>query len=116
MAAADLFVHPARHDTTGTVILEAIVNGLPVITTSNCGYARHVASADAGIVLQDPFYTRSLLKALELARDASRLLAWSTSARQYGETEELYEGKTRAAQLIVAAAAQRRVRDAERRN
>jgi UDP-glucose:(heptosyl)LPS alpha-1,3-glucosyltransferase len=40
MAAADVFVHPARYDTTGTVILEAIVNGLPVITTSNCGYAK----------------------------------------------------------------------------
>jgi UDP-glucose:(heptosyl)LPS alpha-1,3-glucosyltransferase len=34
MAAADVFLHPARYDTTGTVILEAIVNGLPVITTS----------------------------------------------------------------------------------
>ena len=30
MAAADLLVHPARTETTGTVILEAIVNGLPV--------------------------------------------------------------------------------------
>ena len=45
MAAADLLVHPARHDTTGTVILEAVVNGLPVITTSTCGYAHHVEAA-----------------------------------------------------------------------
>src|SRR5262249_52899809 len=55
MAAADLLVHPARHDTTGTVILEAVVNGLPVITTAACGYARHVADAEAGVVIAAPF-------------------------------------------------------------
>ena len=60
MAAADVFVHPARYDTTGTVILEAIVNGLPVITTSNCGYAKHVTSANAGIVVQEPFRAADL--------------------------------------------------------
>ena len=54
MAAADLLVHPARYDTTGTVILEAIVNGLPVVTTATCGYAIHVEAAEAGIVMQRP--------------------------------------------------------------
>ena len=70
MAVADVFVHPARYDTTGTVILEFIVNGLPVITTSACGYATHVSNADAGIVIQEPFYQRTFLAALETARDA----------------------------------------------
>ena len=55
MAAADLLVHPARTETTGTVILEAIVNGLPVIASAVCGYAEHVARADAGAVLPEPF-------------------------------------------------------------
>ena len=48
MAAADLLVHPARTETTGTVILEAIVNGLPVLASAACGYAEHVVLADAG--------------------------------------------------------------------
>jgi UDP-glucose:(heptosyl)LPS alpha-1,3-glucosyltransferase len=102
MAAADLFVHPARYDTTGTVILEAIVNGLPVITTSACGYAKHVGTADAGIVIQDPFVQRIFYSALETARDLSCMARWSRSGALYGKSNSLYDGKDRAAALIVA--------------
>ncbi len=102
MAAADIFVHPARYDTTGTVILEAIINGLPVITTSACGYAQHVRGADAGIVVQEPFHQRILLAALETARDPTWLTRWSAAGSDYGNQRSLYEGKTRATELIVA--------------
>ena len=102
MAAADVFLHPARYDTTGTVILEAIINGLPVITTSACGYAKHVRSADAGIVIQEPFRQRTLLIALETARDAACLARWSKFGSEYGNQRSLYEGKNRATELIVA--------------
>jgi UDP-glucose:(heptosyl)LPS alpha-1,3-glucosyltransferase len=104
MAAADLFVHPARNDTTGTVILESIVNGLPVITMANCGYAKHVVAADAGIVLGLPFRGRSFLEALHTAHQWSCASRWSLSARRYGERDELYLGRRHAADLIVATA------------
>jgi len=102
MAAADLFVHPARYDTTGTVILEAIVNGLPVVTTSACGYAKHVSGADAGIVIQEPFHQKTFLAALETARDINSRDHWSKSGIEYGKHKSLYEGKTRATELIIA--------------
>jgi len=114
MAAADLLVHPARYDTTGTVILEGIVNGLPVITTSACGYARHVTAADAGVVLSEPFSAQSFGKALELARDPARAAGWSASAVRYGDNPELYKGKSRAVELIVAAGEQGRERALKR--
>src|SRR5579864_7573373 len=79
MAAADLLVHPARYDTTGTVILEAISNGLPVITTSACGYAQHVSSADAGIVLPDPFRQAAFIEALGAAHEPNRREQWSSA-------------------------------------
>jgi len=104
MSAADVFIHPARYDTTGTVILEAIANGLPVITTTACGYARHVSSADAGIVVNEPFRQRALIAALETARDPARVAYWSKSGSEYGRQSSLYEGKGRAAELIVASA------------
>jgi len=104
MAAADVFVHPARYDTTGTVILEAIVNGLPVITTSACGYAEHVSSADAGIVVPEPFRQQAFVAALEAARDYARTARWSKSGREYGKQSSLYEGRSRATDLIVASA------------
>ena len=75
MAAADLLVHPARHDTTGTVILEAIVNGLPVVTTSICGYPQHVDAAEAGIVINEPFGYNAFAAALSAAADAGRAAA-----------------------------------------
>jgi UDP-glucose:(heptosyl)LPS alpha-1,3-glucosyltransferase len=102
MAAADVFLHPARHDTTGTVILEAIINGLPVITTSACGYANHVRSADTGIVIQEPFRQRTLLAALETSRDPVCLARWSKSGSEYGNQASLYEGKIRASEFIAA--------------
>ena len=107
MAAADLLVHPARLDTTGTVILEAIVNGLPVVTTSICGYALHVDAADAGIVINEPFDYKAFVAALSAAEDAGRRGRWSASAEQYGAQSFLYEGLSRAAEIILVAAGER---------
>ena len=104
MAAADLLVHPARYDTTGTVILEAVVNGLPVITTAACGYARHVDFAGAGIVVREPFDFRLFLAALDQARDPSVSRAWSEAGAEYGKNSTLYQGRLRAAEAIVQAA------------
>ena len=107
MAAADLLVHPARRDTTGTVILEAVVNGLPVVTTSVCGYAEHVVAAEAGIVIDEPFRSRAFAAALSAAEDAARRSRWSASAEHYGAQSFLYDGRTRAAEMILSAAAER---------
>jgi UDP-glucose:(heptosyl)LPS alpha-1,3-glucosyltransferase len=107
MAAADLLVHPARRDTTGTVILEAVVNGLPVITTAVCGYAQHVEAAGAGIVIDDPFDFKAFLAALSAAEDTGRRARWSAAAARYGEQPLLYEGRSRAAEIILATAAER---------
>jgi UDP-glucose:(heptosyl)LPS alpha-1,3-glucosyltransferase len=107
MAAADLLVHPARRDTTGTVILEAVVNGLPVITTAACGYAGHVAAAGAGAVIAEPFRMKALAAALRTAEDVALRSRWSAAAEEYGAQPFLYEGRTRAAEIIMAMASER---------
>ncbi len=107
MAAADLLVHPARYDTTGTVILEAIVNGLPAVTTSACGYAQYVDAAQGGIVVSEPFGFKAFVAALEAAADAGRRVRWSASAEQYGTQSFLYEGRKRAADAILEMASER---------
>ncbi|MFD2182719.1 glycosyltransferase family 4 protein [Rhodoplanes azumiensis] len=107
MAAADLLVHPARLDITGTVILEAVINGLPVITSGICGYAEHVALAEAGLVLPEPFAEADLAAALATAADPARRAAWSANGAAYGETPELYTGREAAAEAILAVAAER---------
>jgi UDP-glucose:(heptosyl)LPS alpha-1,3-glucosyltransferase len=105
MAAADLLVHPARYDTTGTVILEALVNGLPVVTSGICGYATHVTNADAGIVIPDPFRQSALIAALTQAHSTELRAAWSSNGAVYGERSDLYSGLDRAADLIATEAA-----------
>ncbi len=99
-AAADLLAHPSRADVTGTVILEAMASGLPVITTAVCGYGEHVAAAHAGIVLAEPFRAADLTRALAEATPA-RLAAWSANALAYAARAELFSGLERAADLIL---------------
>jgi UDP-glucose:(heptosyl)LPS alpha-1,3-glucosyltransferase len=102
MAAADLLLHPSRADVTGTVILEAMAGGLPVITTEVCGYAEHVAAAGAGVVLAEPFEPAALGRALAAATPPT-LAAWSENAAAYAGRDALYSGLDRAADLILKA-------------
>ena len=104
MAAADLLVHPSRLDITGTVILEAMVNGLPVVTTSVCGYSPHLTAADAGVVVGEPFDQAAFVRALERANDAGQRAQWSGHAAQYAASTDLYSGLDRAADAIDSAA------------
>jgi len=103
MAAADMLVHPSRADVTGTVILEAMASGLPVITTALCGYGEHAVNADAGVVLAEPF--DAAVFDLALARATPDVLAaWSANALAYAGRDELFSGLERAADLILEAA------------
>jgi UDP-glucose:(heptosyl)LPS alpha-1,3-glucosyltransferase len=45
--AADVLLHPARIENTGTTLLEAMVTGLAVIATANCGYSHYIQEANA---------------------------------------------------------------------
>lgn len=100
MAASDLFVHPARYDTTGVSILESVVNGLPVITTANCGYATHVTAGHAGTVIPDPFDDNIFIAALRASRARAQRDIWSKNAVDYGTHADLYSGLDRASEII----------------
>jgi UDP-glucose:(heptosyl)LPS alpha-1,3-glucosyltransferase len=64
LAAADIFLHPAREEAAGIVIGEALLAGAPVIVSSVCGYAPEVARSGAGIVLPEPFQLDALTSAI----------------------------------------------------
>jgi UDP-glucose:(heptosyl)LPS alpha-1,3-glucosyltransferase len=104
IAASDVLLHPARYDTTGTVILEALVNGLPVIATSVCGYAKYVEAAGAGIVLGEPFDFRLFLASIRDMIDPAHRAAYSEAGIAYGQNRQLYEGRLRAAQIMISLA------------
>jgi len=110
MAAADLLLHPARYDTTGTAILEAIVNGLPVVTTAACGYAAHVDASQGGLVLPQPFRQTTFVSALRQARDEGLRRMWSLSAEEYGRNSLFYHGRDQLAADFVRLAEQKKSR------
>jgi UDP-glucose:(heptosyl)LPS alpha-1,3-glucosyltransferase len=67
--AADLLLHPAREENTGTVLLEAASQGVAVVCSAECGFATLLERARAGVVLASPF------DAHELAHTTGALLA-----------------------------------------
>lgn len=96
--ACDLLVHPARLDVTGTVIVEALGAGLPVVTTANCGYAMHVSASGAGIVLPPDASASMIAEAAVVARDERA--SFSKLAHEYVATTELTAGIQLAATRI----------------
>ncbi len=99
LLAADLLLHPARKDNTGTVILEAIVAGLPALVTDVCGYAKHVIKADAGLVISSPFNQRDF--GLQLTKILQTgMKNWSDNGIEYSENEDLYSMPEKVADII----------------
>jgi UDP-glucose:(heptosyl)LPS alpha-1,3-glucosyltransferase len=60
MKAADLLLHPARNEASGTVLVEAMQSGLAILCSGICGYAPLVDEAKCGEVLPEPFDQREL--------------------------------------------------------
>lgn len=102
IAAADLLVHPARVDVTGGVILEAIVNGLPVVATDVCGFSPHIERSGAGRVVPSPFDPGAFDAALSAVGGDDRA-ALSARGIAYGADPLLYSGIEAACDLIEAA-------------
>lgn len=100
LQGADLLLHPARHENTGTVIVEAIVAGLPVLATTTCGYAFHVEDAEAGQIVPSPFRQSVLNQVLHDMLCSGQRAAWSANGIAYGHREDLYSLHERAADYI----------------
>jgi len=86
LCAADLLVHPAYAENTGTVLLEAAIAGLPVLTTSACGYADYIRDAELGRVLDDPEPASLVAAARELLA-IDRPAWWDKAARFAGQAD-----------------------------
>jgi UDP-glucose:(heptosyl)LPS alpha-1,3-glucosyltransferase len=103
LLGADLLIHPAYNENTGTVLLEALVAGLPVLVSAVCGYAHYIAEADAGLVLDEPFEQAQLTQYLTgMLNDAQARAAWSRNGLAFAGTADLYSMPQHAADVILA--------------
>ena len=104
LQGADVLIHPAYRENTGTVLLEAAVAGLPVLTTAVCGYSRYIREYDCGLVMDEPFDQHEMNDALALMlQDNAQRAIWRSNALKMGETADIYSLFERAADFIVTA-------------
>ncbi|KQQ54061.1 glucosyltransferase I RfaG [Pseudomonas sp. Leaf127] len=103
LLGADVLIHPAYNENTGTVLLEAAVAGLPVLVSAVCGYAHYISEADCGRVADEPFeqaqFNRLLVNMLE--DDAARQ-RWARNGLAFADSADLYSMPQHAADVILA--------------
>lgn len=83
MQGADVCIHPAYRENTGLVILEALACGAPVLVTASCGYAHHVADANAGIVSELPFDQDRFNQQFLTMMQSEQKAQWSANGLKY---------------------------------
>lgn len=106
--AADLLIHPAYTENTGTTVIEAMICGLPVLATANCGFAFHVETAGAGLVCPSPYEQEQLNHLLRQMLVAERLADWRSRGPVYCANTDLYSLIEKAADIIITRAERRR--------
>nr|WP_314491555.1 glycosyltransferase family 4 protein [uncultured Pseudomonas sp.] len=103
LLGADLLIHPAYNENTGTVLLEALVAGLPVLVSKVCGYAHYIEEADCGLVLDEPFAQAQLDDYLaRMLQAPDRRAAWSRNGLAFADSADLYSMPQHAADVILA--------------
>lgn len=104
LLGADVLIHPAYNENTGTVLLEAAVAGLPVLVSAVCGYAHYIAEADAGLVLSEPFEQEELNRYLQrMLEDDDARAAWSANGLAFADSADIYSMPEHAADVILEA-------------
>ncbi len=117
LLGADVLVHPARRENTGTVLLEAMVAGLPVITTDVCGYAGYVRDETMGEALASPFAQSALNRSLRryAEMDAAQRAHWRARGRAFAHSADIYDMPLHACRRLEAIHGRAADRAAERR-
>lgn len=98
---ADLFLHPARSEAAGMVLVEALVAGLPVLATDVCGYAFHIKQAAAGLLIPTPFRQQEFNAMLErILNSPHEREEWKRNGLAYASRADLFSLPERAADII----------------
>lgn len=103
LLGADLLIHPAYNENTGTVLLEALVAGLPVLVTDVCGYAHYIDESDSGRVVPSPFDQDTFNRMLaEMLADPAARARWGANGLDFADRADLYSMPQHAADVILA--------------
>ncbi len=107
--ASDVLLHPARLETSGHTLLEAMFCGLPVIVTEHCGYAQYIREANGGIICPDPFDQNQLNKILkDFLSDKNAAQKYSQNCFNYTRAVDIYSMTDKAIEIILDRAEKNR--------
>ncbi len=98
--SADILLHPAYRENTGTVLIEAMAARLPVLATDVCGYAGYITRADAGRLIPTPFHQETLNQMLaDMLTDPQRT-KWGENGWRYVNRNDVFSMPEKAAEII----------------
>jgi UDP-glucose:(heptosyl)LPS alpha-1,3-glucosyltransferase len=104
LMAADLLLHPAYRENTGTVLVEAMAAGLPVLASDVCGYGFHVKKAGAGELIPSPFDQEKLNEKLSGMLTSGNKSRWRENGIKYIAETDVFSLPDKAADIIEAVA------------
>ena len=97
---ADLLAHPAYRETTGTILVEALAAGLPVLATDACGFSDHVARSGGGLLVAAPFSQNTFNRMMAEMLASPRWEEWGRNGVNYVRQTDVFSRAERAADLI----------------
>jgi len=97
--SADAFLHLAYSENTGTVLLEGMVAGLPVIATDVCGYAHYIVDNEMGCVLGGAVTPNQVAEAMTHVLKEKRSV-WHERSRLFSDKADIFSMPQHAADLI----------------
>ena len=98
--AADGFVLPAYDENAGMAILEAMIAGIPALVTQNCGYARYLRQARAGLITPTPYDQETFNAQLAELITSEQRADWARNGRALADDERIYQLARRAVDLF----------------
>ena len=102
--AADGFVLPAYDENAGMVILEAMIAGTPALVTENCGYARYLQEARAGLITPTPYDQDTFNAQLAELITSDERADWARNGQALADDERIYQLAQRAVDRFEAFA------------
>lgn len=97
--SADVFLHLAYSENTGTVLLEGMVAGLPVITTDVCGYAHYIVDYEMGRVVDGAVTPNQVVEAMTYVF-TEKSSVWRERSRFFSDNADIFSMSRHAADLI----------------